>query len=400
MRKLQLKPLATQRLQQGRKLLQPLDFKDELSFQEGEIVELYNPKNQFLAKAYLATQNKGIGWVYSFNKEENLDQAFFSAKFAHARQKRSALFADDSTTAFRIFNGEGDGLGGVTLDWYDGFILLQRYSVGIYQYRQMIMQAIKQVYPECKGVIGKNRFESNNLPDSEVLAGQTPPEQLVIQENGVKYVATLNEGWMTGIFLDQREVREFIREELAAGKHVLNTFSYTGAFSVAAALGGAETTSVDVANRSRELTTEQFAANGIDISDHQTTPDASHHVYVMDVFDYLSYAQRNNKKFDVIVLDPPSFARTKKRTFKATTDYSELVSLAISVLDTNGYIVCSTNAANFDATDFQEAISMGADAENIEIELVKSFRLPEDFPVPDDSPESDYLKVFIYQSSN
>ena len=83
MRKLQLKPLATQRLQQGRKLLQPLDFKDELSFQEGEIVELYNPKNQFLAKAYLATQNKGIGWVYSFNKEENLDQAFFSAKFAN-----------------------------------------------------------------------------------------------------------------------------------------------------------------------------------------------------------------------------------------------------------------------------------------------------------------------------
>lgn len=399
MRKLHLKPLATSRLQQGRKILQPLDFRDEFSFDEGEVVALYSPKNQFLATAYLATQNKGIGWVFSMDKDTNLDQAFFIDIFEKARQKRSALFADDSTTAFRIFNGEGDGLGGLTLDWYDGYILLQRYSSGIYQYRALINEAIKHVYPECQGVIGKNRFDAVNLPDSEVLMGQTPPDKMTVQENGVQFIVTLNEGWMTGIFLDQREVREYIREELAAGKHLLNTFSYTGAFSVAAALGGAETTSVDVANRSRELTAEQFAANGIDISDHQTNPDANHHVYVMDVFDFFRYAERNNKKFDIVVLDPPSFARTKKRTFKVTADYSELVSQALNVMNDAGYLVCSTNAANFSPEDFREAILTGADNAGKELEMVKSFRLPNDFPVPDDSPESDYLKVFIYQLS-
>lgn len=396
MRKLQLKPLATSQLKEGRKLLQPLDFKEEIWFDEGEIVELYNPNNKFLAKAYLAEQNKGIGWVFSTEKDTELDGQFFIDILKNARASRSALFADDSTTAFRIFNGEGDGLGGFTLDWYDGYILLQRYSVGIYQNRQLILAAINKVYPECKGIIAKNRFESTSLPNSEVLAGQTPPDKMHVLENGVEYIVSLNEGWMTGIFLDQREVREYLREELAAGKHVLNTFSYTGAFSVAAALGGAETTSVDAANRSRELTLEQFAANQIDISDHQSNPDAAHHVYVMDVFDFFNYAERNDKNFDVVVLDPPSFARTKKRTFKATTDYSDLVAQSIRVLNDGGFIICSTNAANFEAEAFEEAILTGGELEDADLSLVKSFKLPNDFPTPSASPESDYLKVFVY----
>lgn len=169
---------------------------------------------------------------------------------------------------------------------------------------------------------------------------------------------------------------------------MLNLFSYTGAFSVAAALGGAaNTTSVDLANRSRSKTEEQFLINGIAVEDQ--------HIVVMDAFRYLSYAEKNRLEFDLVVLDPPSFARSKKRTFSAAKDYTLLLEKALSVTAPNGIIVASTNAANVERRRFKQFVDQACTAKNCSYELLEEHRLPEDFATSPAYPQGQYLKVLI-----
>ncbi|MCY3067732.1 class I SAM-dependent rRNA methyltransferase [Aerococcus loyolae] len=392
MRTLTLRKRASQAARAGRLLLKEDDFIQPVHFEEGDLVQIKDHQGDFLALAYLARQHKGIGWIYSYDRQTSWGQDFFQELFQRAKDKRQALFYDDLTTAFRVFNGEGDGLGGLTVDYYAGYLLLQWYSLGIYQNKAAIIAALAAVYPEALAMEGKNRFKSQQVPHkNELLWGQATNQPVLIKENGINYVTRLSDGWMTGIFLDQRRVRDYLMSRLALGKRVLNTFSYTGAFSLAAAMGGAlSTTSVDLANRTRELTAEQFEANGIDLGDN-------HKVYVMDTFDYFAYANRHDLTYDVIVMDPPSFARNGKQVFKVTEQYPQLVQDALAILSPGGYLICSTNAANYSPKTFQADILKGAQAGNEVLELVESFHLPEDFPVPPKSPESDYLKVRIYQ---
>ncbi len=228
------------------------DPKEDLAHPQKETtqwVELVDSQNQFIAKGYLGKQNKGIGWVLS---QQNIpfDQSFLK-NFCEVKRKKNFLFSDDSTTAFRIFNGEGDGIGGLIVDYYAGYAVFSWYNETLYAHRELLIQAFREIYPEIIGGYEKIRFESVNLPESQFIYGKEAPEPLIVKENGVKFAVYLNEGLMTGIFLDQKEVRGSLAEGFASGKTVLNMFSYTGAFSVAAAMGGAiETTSVDLAKRS------------------------------------------------------------------------------------------------------------------------------------------------------
>ena len=392
-----LRKWATTQVEKGQILLTEKDFVNPPSFTEGELVEIIGIDHAFLGYGYLAKQHKGIGWILT--RDQNADTGlladldFVQEKLQAAKNQRQTLLIDDMTTAFRIFNGEGDGIGGFTIDWYAGYALIQWYSEGIYRYKEIILEALNNVYPELKGIVGKNRFNLDGTgtnKQSEVLAGDIP-ETLTVQENGVNYIVRLDDGWMTGIFLDQRNVRNYIQTEIAPGKSLLNLFSYTGAFSVAAALGGAaETMSVDVAKRSLQLTAEQFQANGLEIGDQ-------HKVRVMDVFNYLDYAKTHDLRFDIVVLDPPSFSRTKKHTFQANKDYRKLVASALAILNKGGYLVSSTNAANMTKEDFIKQIAKGSDDANVDIMPVADFGLPVDFPAPKGNPESDYLKVEIFQ---
>lgn len=187
-------------------------------------------------------------------------------KFQQAIAKRQSFFADETTTAFRLFNGEGDGVGGITIDYYADYLVISWYNETIHYFKKMIVDSLLQVFPNAKGVVEKIRFKSE-LVESRWLAGEKPQEPLIVLENGVSYAVYLDEGYMTGIFLDQKEVRGRLTEGLAAGQKVLNMFSYTGAFSVAAAYGGAlETTSVDLAQRSLPKTQEQFEVNGLPLA--------------------------------------------------------------------------------------------------------------------------------------
>ncbi|MGQ5178043.1 class I SAM-dependent rRNA methyltransferase [Bacillus halotolerans] len=359
---------------------------------EGDLVDVVSESGEFLARGYYGLQNKGVGWTLTRNKNEQIDQAFFLSKLTKAVQARANLFAAPDTTAFRLFNGEGDGIGGVTVDYYDGYLLLQWYSKGIYTFKETLIAALDELDIEYKAIYEKKRFDTAGqyVEDDDFVKGERGEFPIIIQENGIQYAVDLNEGAMTGIFLDQRHVRKAIRDRYASGKNVLNTFSYTGAFSVAAALGGAEkTTSVDVANRSLAKTIEQFSVNKLDYE--------AHDIKVMDVFKYFSYAAKKDLRFDLIVLDPPSFARTKKRTFSAAKDYKNLLKETIAITADKGIIVASTNSSAFGMKKFKGFIDAAFKEANERYTIIEEFTLPEDFKTMSAYPEGNYLKVVFLQ---
>ena len=391
MKEIILKTKAAKLVKKGSPLLNREDLARPLDAEEGECVRVCDEKKIFLAMAYVGFQHKGIGWVYSKKDGETLTPQFIRGIFQKAAQKRSSLMMDDSTTSFRLFNGEGDGLGGITIDWYDGFVVVSWYSAGIYQWKELIIEQLQEAIPNIQGIYEKIRYASKEkLPESQFVKGVKASEPLIVQEEGVRYATYLDEGLMTGIFLDQREVRTLLRDDYSAGKTILNLFSYTGAFSVAAAMGGAvQTTSVDVANRSLEKTREQFEVNGIDASEQK--------IYVMDVFDYIKYAAKKDLTFDTIVLDPPSFARTKKRTFSVAKDYAGLVEQLVPLTAKKGTLILSTNAANVSEKQFLEMIHKGLRSSGRRYRIAHQKKLPMDFPVAPHTPLSDYLKVVFVE---
>ena len=386
MNRIRVSKRVEKKLAKGLVLLEASDLAD-VHLKDLE-VEVHSQEGNFLGTAYLSQQNKGLGWFVSTDKV-TFNQAFFETLFRQAKEKRSAYYQDDLTTAFRLFNQEGDGFGGLTVDLYGDYAVFSWYNSYVYQIRKVISEAFRQVFPEVLGTYEKIRFKGLDYESAHVY-GQEAPEFFTVLENGVLYQVFMNDGLMTGIFLDQHEVRGSLVDGLAMGKSLLNMFSYTAAFSVAAAMGGAsQTTSVDLAKRSRELSQAHFQANGISTDDHR--------FIVMDVFEYFKYAKRKGLTYDVIVLDPPSFARNKKQTFSVAKDYHKLISQSLEILNPGGIIIASTNAANVSRQKFTEQIDKGFAGRSYQI--LNKYGLPADFAYNKKDESSNYLKVISMKVS-
>ena len=386
MNRIRVSKRVEKKLFKGLVLLEASDLADvHLKDQE---VEIYSQDGNFLGTAYLSQQNKGLGWFVS-KDEVAFNQAFFETLFRKAKEKRRAYYQDDLTTAFRLFNQEGDGFGGLTVDLYGDYVVFSWYNSYVYQIRKIISEAFRQVFPEVLGTYEKIRFKGLDYESAHIY-GQEAPDFFTVLENGVLYQVFMNDGLMTGIFLDQHEVRGSLVDGLAMGKSLLNMFSYTAAFSVAAAMGGAsQTTSVDLAKRSRELSQAHFQANGISTDEHR--------FIVMDVFEYFKYAKRKGLTYDVIVLDPPSFARNKKQTFSVAKDYHKLISQSLEILNPGGIIIASTNAANVSRQKFTEQIDKGFAGRSYQI--LNKYGLPADFAYNKKDESSNYLKVISMKVS-
>ena len=386
MNRIRVSKRVEKKISRGLVLLEASDLED-INLKDQE-VEVHSQDGNFLGTAYLSQQNKGLGWFISKEKV-TFNQTFFETLFRQAKEKRKAYFQDDLTTAFRLFNQEGDGFGGLTVDLYGDYAVFSWYNSYVYQIRQTISEAFRQVFPEVLGAYEKIRFKGLDYESAHVY-GQEAPDFFTVMENGILYQVFMNDGLMTGIFLDQHEVRGSLVDGLAMGKSLLNMFSYTAAFSVAAAMGGAShTTSVDLAKRSRELSEAHFQANGISTDDHR--------FIVMDVFEYFKYAKRKGLTYDVIVLDPPSFARNKKQTFSVAKDYHKLISKSLEILNPGGIIIASTNAANVSSQKFTEQIDKGFAGRSYQI--LNKYGLPADFAYNKKDESSNYLKVISMKVS-
>ncbi|PEP24015.1 class I SAM-dependent rRNA methyltransferase [Bacillus wiedmannii] len=374
----------------------PLILKDAIQNlndvqEEGTIIKVVDEKNNFVGKGYYGKQNKGYGWILTRKESEQINQSFFENKIKSALHKRKQFYKSSDTTAFRALNGEGDGLGGLIIDYYDGYYVVSWYSEGIYTFRDEIIAALQKV-ANFKGIYEKKRFDTKGkyIEGDDFVAGERGEFPLIVKENGVNFAVYLNDGAMVGVFLDQRNVRKQIRDKYAKGRTVLNMFSYTGAFSVFAALGGAsKTTSVDLANRSLSKTIEQFSVNEVDYE--------AQDIIVEDVFLYFKYAAKKKMKFDMVVLDPPSFARSKKYTFSAAKDYKNLLKETIAITENNGIIVASTNCSAFDMKKFKGFIDTAFKEMNGKYKILEEHSLPEDFRTIDQFKEGDYLKVVFIE---
>ena len=386
MNRIRVSKRVEKKLAKGLVLLEASDL-ENVNLKDQE-VEVQSQEGTFLGTAYLSQQNKGLGWFVSTDKV-TFNQPFFEMLFRQAKEKRKSYYQDDLTTAFRLFNQEGDGFGGLTVDLYGDYAVFSWYNSYVYQIRKVISEAFRQVFPEVLGTYEKIRFKGLDYESAHVY-GQEAPDFFTVLENGVLYQVFMNDGLMTGIFLDQHEVRGSLVDGLAMGKSLLNMFSYTAAFSVAAAMGGArQTTSVDLAKRSRELSQAHFQANGISTDNHR--------FIVMDVFEYFKYAKRKGLTYDVIVLDPPSFARNKKQTFSVAKDYHKLISQSLEILNPGGIIIASTNAANVSRQKFTEQIDKGFAGRSYQI--LNKYGLPADFAYNKKDESSNYLKVISMKVS-
>ncbi|HDH6574185.1 TPA: class I SAM-dependent rRNA methyltransferase [Staphylococcus aureus] len=369
----------------GYPLIEEEDIYSQDHLKEGDVFQIVTDKSQYVATAYVGRQHKGLGWVLTYDEAQEINTAFFVKLFKTALAERDYYFNIDGTNAFRLFNAEGDGVGGLTIDNYDGHLLIQWYSKGIYKFKYAILEAVRKVF-DYKSIYEKVRFKDSEYSGGFV-EGDAPEFPIVIEENFTFYNVDLEDGLMTGIFLDQKEVRKKLRGQYAKERHVLNLFSYTGAFSVIAASEASSTTSVDLANRSRSLTEENFGLNAID--------PKSQYIYVMDTFDFYKYAARHGHSYDTIVIDPPSFARNKKRTFSVQKDYDKLINGALNILSSEGTLLC-TNASVYPLKQFKNTIKKTLEESGVDYELTEVMGLPKDFKTHPHYKPSKYLKaVFV-----
>jgi 23S rRNA (cytosine1962-C5)-methyltransferase len=284
------------------------------------------------------------------------------------------------TTCYRLLYGEGDFLPGITVDRYERFAVLKSYTESVAALVPEVVRALGQAL-RLRGVV--SRDES----DLRALWGQLPPPELTVREDGLKLLANLYEGQKTGLFLDHRDNRRTL-SRFTAGKRVLNLFSYTGAFSLYAARGGAaHVTSVDIAPAATEDARRNFALNDLN-------PDA-HTFLSKDVFTLLSdYAERK-EQFEVVVLDPPSLARNKKSRFAALRAYEKLNAQALRCVTSGGLLATASCTSQVSTEDFHRVLGEAAVRAGVRMQILHEAGHAPDHPVPAGFPEGRYLKFVV-----
>ena len=321
------------------------------------------------------------------------DAAWVAARVAEAWQRRAPLRATP-TTAYRWLFGEGDGMPGITVDLYGQFAVVATYAASVETLLPWLVDALRAAAP-LKGILHRPHCPTDPGDGHEGgeravrLWGAPPPRDLTIQENGLVFRANLMTGQKTGLFLDQRDNRRTV-EGWSGGKTVLNAFAYTGGFSVYAVRGGAaHVTSIDVAADAMADAQENFTRNGFD-------PDA-HAFEVADVFESLARYHAEGRQFDLVILDPPSFARSRQNLHAALRAYTRLNTLGMRVVRPGGLLATASCTAQVSHDAFQAAMAEAGAAAHRRFLILHDAGQPLDHPVPAPFPEGRYLKFLLGQ---
>lgn len=320
--------------------------------------------------------------LLSFDKERP-DNAFYSAKISTAAQQRTNINIQSSVTnAYRLIHGEGDGLPGLIVDVYNGVAVVQAHSHGMHRDRQAIAEAIKDVFKDnVSAVFYKNQAIANSK--GEYLLGMAAVPHTILEHNH-KFFVDWEEGQKTGFFLDQRENRMLLGS-YAMNRTVLNTFCYTGGFSVYAAQAGAALVhSVDASERAVEMTRKNLQLNGFDPSQHECFAD--------DTFDYL---KGKEGQYDLIILDPPAFAKHKDSKHQAMKGYQRLNLEAIQKIRPGGIIFTFSCSQVVDRQLFYDTVVSSAIQSGREIKVLEHLGQPADHPVSIYHREGEYLKGLV-----
>lgn len=358
-----------------------------LNEQSGAVLELVDGDGQFVARGLYDPEGVVAIRVISLDPAQVPGPQLWHRRVEQAVALRSKLIDATQTTAYRIVNGEGDGIPGLTVDRYGDFLVVQLFTAALEPHLDAIYEALVAVVAP-QGIYEQRRYkpqtgEGPRAPAQHVRGKIAPVEQ-IIRENGKQFVVDVTAPLSTGLFPDLRRGREAIAR-FAGGRRVLNLFSYTGAFSVyAAAAGATHVTSVDLATKAQARARRNFELNGLDLT--KATFDSG------DAFALLKQSADRGKKFELIVLDPPSFSQSKGRTFQALRDYAELVTAALSVAEPRSLVACAANTHKLSVEDHDRAIGEGAYRAGRMVRTIDRAGLPQDFPVPAGFADGHYLK--------
>ena len=356
----------------------------------GETVEVRSADGETLALAAWSPQSQIRARVWSFEPGAKIDADFFRARIGQAVALRAALPASRHTNALRLVHGESDGLPGLVVDRYADVLVAQFLSAGVERWREVLLDALAEA-TGCEAIYERSDAEVRTLeglaPRAGFARGNRDARRCPIIEYGLNFRVDVEEGQKTGFFLDQRENRQRVRA-LAAGREVLDAFSYSGGFALAALAGGAKRVlAVESSAPALEVARENLAANQL---------DASRLAFERaDLFAHLRLLRDRGARFDLVVLDPPKFAPTAAQAKNAARAYKDINLLALKLLAPGGVLATFSCSGGVSMDLFQSIVAGAALDARVEAKIIERFGAAADHPVALEFPEGDYLKGLL-----
>ncbi|RRA95260.1 class I SAM-dependent rRNA methyltransferase [Paenimyroides viscosum] len=352
---------------------------DEL--EDGQMVDLTNYDGNHLATGFYSNKGSIVVRILTFNNEVFNDD-FWENRLKAAWDLRLKLFNIEETNAFRLIHGEGDEIPGLIIDYYNKNFVIQAHSTGIYLSMKKISEAIQKCFPDyCETIYCKS---ANTLPNTGTdfhLFGKAT--ETVAKENNIQFHVNWVEGQKTGFFLDQRENRKLL-ERYSSEKKVLNTFCYTGGFSIYAMNAGANlVTSVDISEKAVKLADQNMELN---------FPGSNHQAVASDVFEFL---KENKNQYEVIVLDPPAFAKNIKSKHTATQAYKRLNVAGLKNITKGGFLFTFSCSQVIDEVLFYNTVAAAAIESGRKVRVLHKLSQGPDHPVNMFHPEGSYLKGLV-----
>lgn len=355
----------------------------------GETIEVVSARGEFLAYAAFSPRSQIRARVLSFDPRASIDAGYIGGLVEQSIERRRALVPAD-TDAYRLVHGESDGLPGLIVDRFADTLVMQCASTGADRWRDAITAALQRT-TGCRRIFERSDLEVRALeglePRSGVLAGDEPPACVAIREAGARFLVDVRRGQKTGFFIDQRDNRARVRQ-VARDAEVLDVFSYTGGFTVAALLGGARrVTAIDSSGGALDQARTNVAANELDAAQVEWIE--------ADAFAMLRTLRDAGRRFDLIVLDPPKFAPTEKHVARAARAYKDINLCALRLLRPGGELFTFSCSGGVTAELFQSIVAGAALDANVQAQIVGRMCASADHPVALTFPEGDYLKGLI-----
>lgn len=361
-----------------------IDLIDE-EIEDGDLVSVYDSKKRFLAIGHF--QNATIAVRIVSFEEREINQTFFTEKIGDAIQLRKnlGLFSSDNSIC-RLVHGEGDGLPGLIIDFYENVAVIQCHSIGMYHSLSFINKALQKNISELQAVYSKSSdtLHTKEIAKDSFLFGEANVPHLA-KENGTLFSIDWISGQKTGFFIDQRENRALLGK-YANGKKILNTFCYSGGFSLTSLHAGAkEVHSLDSSKKAIELTDANIALNKF---------KGKHKSIVADAMEYL---KNLDNSYDIIVLDPPAFAKHRDKRHQAIQGYKRLNEMAIKAIKPGGIIFTFSCSQVVDKYLFTNTVIAAGINSGRNIRILEQLHQPADHPINAFHPEGEYLKGLVIQ---
>ena len=355
----------------------------------GEIVEVFSDGGEYVGTGYFNPQGSISVRILSRNRGEVFDSEFFEKRFKELDDSKKKIIPEN-TNAYRLCYADADSLPGLIVDRYGDVFVFQIHTAGMDCFRKEIVSALKNAF-KPSAIVERSDVEIRKQEELKVLEPVVHfgnvDDEVVFKENGIKFYVDVLGGQKTGFFLDQRDARKKLLE-LAKGKKVLNLFCYTGAFSLYAAKGGAtKVVSVDSSKNATEFVKKNFELNKLDCGE----------VVVADVFDFLSTEKVKAGAFDIIVCDPPAFAKSGGNVQKALKAYMDLNRKCLNLLKKDGILFSSSCSGRVSIDDFRNTLKIAAGSGKKDVRVLATIGQATDHTDKLSFPEGRYLKTLVLQ---